>query len=186
MHIHMFLSECFYVGKSDKSIASYKAGYKWDICMYTSDESIVYISVFLLNIPIHPVMYPSTLHLTISVIPTKSEANIDWLFAISFQSIIDICLSFSYVSDYSFLPILNISPFKIMCISLHRPLCNAFSSSFSRTSLTSFVPSRYTNTSYARSSRHFGGPQEKGFKMRPHIYNQLFKWLIRLALIKMA
>lgn len=64
-------------------------------------------------------MCPSSLHLTISVIPTKSEANIDWLFSISFQPIIDIRLSCSYVSDYSFLPILNISPFKIMCISLY-------------------------------------------------------------------
>lgn len=125
-------------------------------------------------------MCPASLHLTISVIPTKSEANIDWLFVISFQPIIDIRLSFSYVSDYSFLPILNISPFKIMCISLRRPLCNAFSSSFPKPPLPPSNPLNHQTHRTRGPSVTSGNPRKRVLKCG-HISiinysNESFEW----------
>lgn len=106
---------------------------------------------------------PRTLHLTISVIPTKSEANIDWLFAISFHPIIDNRLSFSYVSDYSFLPILNISPFKIMCISPPPPAMQRFFIVVSRASLTSCHPLRANEHTVRVVLPSLRGTPGKGF-----------------------
>lgn len=80
---------------------------KWDVCLnlWNIEKENRNISnqphppphsLFLIFSP------PRTPHLTISVIPTKSEANIDWLFPVSFRTIIGICSSFSCVQIIHF------------------------------------------------------------------------------------
>lgn len=160
-----------------------KAGCKWDIYVYPSDESTVYISVFLLNIPIHPpgcAPRPSIWQLVRYQLSLK--ANIDWLFTVSFQPIIDIRLSSSYDSDYSFLPILNISPFKIMCIS-HAANAARYATLFHRRSPKLLSPRLPTSkTPRVRPPPiTSGNPRKRVFKCG-HISiinysNESFEWL---------